>query len=372
LGPGGGRLGSGHSAAGGVPGASEPLARLPPGISLGSEWQAGLPRSIPRAAEGVAALPLGLPRAGEWLPGVPPTTPTPSRATSSVAARHSTLPSATADVARRMLPEGGGRCRLQFDAGRTLARVSRLTTRRARARRDRARVGARMPRLRRVRPRGRAPPLASLRGPRGTSKSLNQSQKQREENTTMDGQRHGRGPGERLQLGAAILANARVVDTTLVKRRLAAFQAAHRNYAAVQDKVQAAEVGRRGAIAKVARRERIRPSRRWRWPLAVDGHPRTKPSRRSAARKSDVGWKPPSVKTENSSSASRSRAVVGAAGHATRGRARAPGGRPTAQAALPRRRFAGNGAGRAAAPARDPGQPWDRALAMLRRAPGGR
>lgn len=187
----------------------------------------------------------------------------------------------------------------------------------------------------------------------------------------MNGQRHGRGPGERLQLGAAILANARVVDTTLVKRRLAAFQAAHRNYAAVQDKVQAAEVGRHGAIAKVARREKEMDEavEALALALAVDGHPRTKPfaalggSAPSDVKEAALREKPKTVH-QLAEAAQSSRAA----------------GRKTCEAA----RAADQAASKlqaallAVAPLEAAlaelrrqretlGQPWDRALAMLRR-----
>ena len=51
----------------------------------------------------------------------------------------------------------------------------------------------------------------------------------------------GIGPGRRLEVGAAILAAAKVIDTRPIKTRLAAFERAHRAYASAQHKVDVAE-----------------------------------------------------------------------------------------------------------------------------------
>ena len=95
----------------------------------------------------------------------------------------------------------------------------------------------------------------------------------------MDTQGYGRGPGERLAIGATIVANARVVDTALVKARLAAFIAAHRDYASAQSKVDVAEASLRSLQAKVLRRERAADDAVETLALALiaEGHPRTKP-----------------------------------------------------------------------------------------------
>lgn len=65
----------------------------------------------------------------------------------------------------------------------------------------------------------------------------------------------GRGPATRLEIGAAIVAAARVVDTALIKPRLSTFTVAHRSYADAQGKVKAAEANLRAAQAKLGRRD---------------------------------------------------------------------------------------------------------------------
>ncbi len=83
----------------------------------------------------------------------------------------------------------------------------------------------------------------------------------------------------RLQIGAAIFAAAKAVDTRLVKARLAAFEGAHRSYAEAQQKVDAAEAQLRAAQAKlgqcdVAQNEALEPLVR---SLIFDGQPRANP-----------------------------------------------------------------------------------------------
>jgi hypothetical protein len=85
--------------------------------------------------------------------------------------------------------------------------------------------------------------------------------------------------GGRLQMGAAILAAAKAVDTRLVKARLTAFETAHRNYAAAQEKVDAVEAQLRTAQAKlgqceVVQAETIEALAR---SLIFDGEPRRNP-----------------------------------------------------------------------------------------------
>lgn len=85
--------------------------------------------------------------------------------------------------------------------------------------------------------------------------------------------------GSRLQIGAAILAAAKAVDTHLVKARLAAFTSAHRSYAEAQHKVDAAEAQLHVAQAKlgecdVAQDETLETLAR---SLIFDGQSRTSP-----------------------------------------------------------------------------------------------
>ncbi len=188
----------------------------------------------------------------------------------------------------------------------------------------------------------------------------------------METKKHGRGPGERLQIGGAILANARVVDAAPVRRRLAAFATAHRNYVAVQTKMEAVEADLRTVGAKVARRgkdvdaavEAIALA------LAFDGHPRMKPF-------AVLGSATPS-RVRNAAPGDKPAAVHQLAAAALASRA---AGRRTREAA----RAADQAAGRleAALTEVEPleatlaelrrqretlGQPWDRALGILRRA----
>lgn len=188
----------------------------------------------------------------------------------------------------------------------------------------------------------------------------------------MNGQRHGRGPGERLHLGNAILANARVVDTAPVKRRLLAFMAAHRDYVAVQDKVQTTEIGLHGANAKAARREKEMDAavETLALALAVDGHPRTKPfaalggAAPSNVKEAAIREKPKAVhRLAEAAQASR------AAGRKTCAAACA------ADQAANKLQAALLAIGPLDATLRELrrqrdtlGQPWDRALAVLRRA----
>ena len=65
----------------------------------------------------------------------------------------------------------------------------------------------------------------------------------------------GINPARRLEMGAAILAAARVVDTTLVSARLAAFARAHRGYADAQQQVEAAEKQLRDSQVRLALRD---------------------------------------------------------------------------------------------------------------------
>ncbi|MFI5366608.1 MAG: hypothetical protein ACHQ4J_13400 [Candidatus Binatia bacterium] len=83
----------------------------------------------------------------------------------------------------------------------------------------------------------------------------------------------------RLQIGAAIFAAAKAVDTRLVKARLAAFEGAHRSYAEAQHKVDAAEAQLHAAQAKlgqcdVSQNEALEMLAR---SLIFDGQPRTNP-----------------------------------------------------------------------------------------------
>ena len=188
----------------------------------------------------------------------------------------------------------------------------------------------------------------------------------------MDGQKHGRGPGERLQFGGAILANARVIDTAPVRRRLLAFTVAHRAYAAVQSKVRAGETELRGLSAKVARREQEVDAavEALALALAIDGHPRTKPF-------AVLGSATPS-RVKEAAPEDKPKAVHQLAEAALSSRA---AGRTTCEAA----RAADQAANKlqAALVALGPleatlrelrrqrdtlGQPWDRALGILRRA----
>jgi len=95
----------------------------------------------------------------------------------------------------------------------------------------------------------------------------------------MKAQRNGKRVGQRLDIGAAILARAQVVDTRTVERRLQAFTAAHGNYVAAQDKVQAAEVELQAANTEAARRQEEVDATIDALALALanDGHSRTKP-----------------------------------------------------------------------------------------------
>lgn len=65
----------------------------------------------------------------------------------------------------------------------------------------------------------------------------------------------GMNPARRLEMGAAILAAARVVDTELVSARLAAFAKAHRSYAEAQQQVETAEKQAREAQVRLALRD---------------------------------------------------------------------------------------------------------------------
>jgi len=83
----------------------------------------------------------------------------------------------------------------------------------------------------------------------------------------------------RLQIGAAIFAAAKAVDTRLVKARLAAFEGAHRSYADAQQKVDAAEAQLRAAQAKlgqcdITQNETLEALAR---SLIFDGQPRANP-----------------------------------------------------------------------------------------------
>jgi len=85
--------------------------------------------------------------------------------------------------------------------------------------------------------------------------------------------------GGRLQVGAAIFAAAKAVDTRLVKARLAAFEAAHHSYADAQQKVDAVEAQLRTAQAKLgqldaAQGEAVEALVR---SLVFDGESRTNP-----------------------------------------------------------------------------------------------
>ncbi|HVO26922.1 MAG TPA: hypothetical protein VMW56_25200 [Candidatus Margulisiibacteriota bacterium] len=61
--------------------------------------------------------------------------------------------------------------------------------------------------------------------------------------------------GDQLETGAAILAAAKVVDTDLVKARLAAFASAQRSYAEAQAQVEAAEARLKEEQIRLARRD---------------------------------------------------------------------------------------------------------------------
>lgn len=64
-------------------------------------------------------------------------------------------------------------------------------------------------------------------------------------------------PGTRLQLGASVLAAARVVDTTPVQSRLRRFEQVHRSYTTAQRKVDAAEAELRAGQARLAERDAV-------------------------------------------------------------------------------------------------------------------
>lgn len=95
----------------------------------------------------------------------------------------------------------------------------------------------------------------------------------------MEAKRHGMGPGNRLEKGAAILAATRVLDTALIKPRLTAFLAAHRQYVDAQGKVDAADSDVRSAQAKLTQREiQVDDSlEALALALANEGHSRTRP-----------------------------------------------------------------------------------------------
>ena len=86
-------------------------------------------------------------------------------------------------------------------------------------------------------------------------------------------------PGTRLEMGAAILAAARMVDTELIKPRLTAFISAHRSYVAAQRKVDAADDQMREAQAQLTQRdaEQDEAVERLAGALANEGLPRTNP-----------------------------------------------------------------------------------------------
>jgi hypothetical protein len=89
----------------------------------------------------------------------------------------------------------------------------------------------------------------------------------------------GISPGARLQLGAAVLASARDVDTTPVKGRLADFGRVHRKYVAAQRKVDAAEAALRTAQARLAKRDALQDAAvdALARTLIADGHPQRNP-----------------------------------------------------------------------------------------------
>jgi hypothetical protein len=86
-------------------------------------------------------------------------------------------------------------------------------------------------------------------------------------------------PGTRLELGASVLAAARVVDTTRVENRLARFRHAHRVYARAQAKVEAAEKEVRAAREQVASSVRAQKEAVYGLARALvsDGHPLANP-----------------------------------------------------------------------------------------------
>jgi hypothetical protein len=114
----------------------------------------------------------------------------------------------------------------------------------------------------------------------------------------------GRGARTRLAFGAAILANARVVDTGRIGRRLTAFTTAHRNYAAAQKKLDGAEEALRAAGAQAARCEQEVDAAVEALALAManDGHSRAKPFAAlgavtpSTVRNAAIGDKPDAVR----------------------------------------------------------------------------
>jgi hypothetical protein len=92
-------------------------------------------------------------------------------------------------------------------------------------------------------------------------------------------------PGTRLELGASVLAAARVVDTKLVDDRLARFRNAQHAYARAQAKVDAVEREVRAAGAQVA--SSVRSLKRavdgLARALVADGHPLANPFRKFRA-----------------------------------------------------------------------------------------
>ena len=109
--------------------------------------------------------------------------------------------------------------------------------------------------------------------------------------------------GGRLQIGGAVLAAARAVDTRLVKARLTAFEQAHRSYTDAQNKVDAAETQLRAVQAKVgecevAQHEAIEALVR---SLIFDGEQRTNPFAAFGA--------PPASKMMNMSAADKAKAA---------------------------------------------------------------
>jgi hypothetical protein len=187
----------------------------------------------------------------------------------------------------------------------------------------------------------------------------------------MDGQRYGRGPGERLQLGAAILANARVVDTAPVKRRLQGFATAHRNYVAIQNKIQAVDADLHGAMAKAARRgkELDAAVEALALALAIDGHPRAKPfAALGGAAPSDVrqvaNQEKPQTVHRLAEAALSSRAAGRTTCEAARAADQAADKLQAAQAAIGPLKAT---LGELRRQRQTLGQPWNRALAALRR-----
>lgn len=87
------------------------------------------------------------------------------------------------------------------------------------------------------------------------------------------------GPGLRLQMGESLLVTARVVDTRLVKERLARFAQAHRSYVGAQRNVATTEQQLRAArkhlsACRTVQNEALDRLARG---LIVDGHPRANP-----------------------------------------------------------------------------------------------